>query len=84
MADLWYIETASPLGNWCPAIIHGAEPVIEGSGEGRRLKLLHSTGPRVQSGTPVQIAAGYEQLTLDQLRQIYSPNGKFRSCRHGR
>lgn len=80
MTDIWYIETASPLGKWSPALIHGPEPTIEGKGERRRLKLNGSTGPRVRAGTPVLVNVGHHHLTLAQLAECYGPDGRFRNA----
>lgn len=80
MTDRWYYEAASPTGKWCPVMVEGPCPTIEGKGDRRRIKLLGSTGPRVRAGTPVKINVGHHHLTLDQLRHSYSPDGKFRNC----
>ena len=76
--ERWYIETASPTGDWCAAVIEGPCPSIEGKGKNRRLKSYGSTGQRVREGTPKEINVGLHNLTLDQLRHVYSPDGKFR------
>lgn len=72
----YYLEVRTPTGHWSPQK-HPTRPDTIVVGGVERLRLTGGQGQRVRA---VQEIPGYfEQLTLSQLREVMSPDGKFRA-----
>ena len=76
---MWYIEVARQGGKWAPQVWRGTEPQIDKDG---RLKRAGSIGPRcrpIRDGYVVKAAPEYSGCTLEEVRQLYSPDGRFQA-----
>lgn len=75
---LWYYEYRNMLGKWCPATSPDEPETVKRGG----LKCLKRVSG---SGRPVrgihEIHPGHQHLSIKALRQVYSPDGRFQSCR---
>lgn len=67
MPDLWFVEERNPFGGWSPATYHGEKPAEKQIG-GRRKEFRND---------PELVNEGHRDLTLPQLFEVYSPDGKF-------
>lgn len=68
---MFYYEQASVGGQWEP-VKSPTEPEVR---NGRQVR-NDSTGPKIRAVQ--RINQGHERMTLNQLRDCYSPDGKFR------
>ena len=73
---MFYAEEKG-LRGWSP-VTFASRPETITKGGVTRLKSLTGHQPRLR-GEPVEIGRGHENLTLAQLREVYSPDGKFRA-----
>lgn len=67
---MYYYEEASMRGKWKPVTAPLPPRIRNG-----RVRFVDSIGPRVRALK--KIDPGHRHLTLDQLRECYSPDGKF-------
>ncbi|OAN76679.1 hypothetical protein A8B82_14870 [Sulfitobacter sp. EhC04] len=67
MPDLWFVEERNPFGGWSPATFSGEKPTEKQVG-GRRKEFRND---------PERVHPGHRDLTLPQLFEVYSPDGKF-------
>lgn len=74
---LFYFETAAPDGHWAPAT--SAEPPPVSRKTHRPDRLGTDAGPRIRAVT--QVHPDHHGLTLDQLAEVYGPDGRFRATR---
>ena len=72
----WYYETAHPLGHWMP--VKGADHPritthagVQRAGDG--------TAPRVRAISLIH--PDHLPLTLEELAQVYGPDGRFQAMR---
>jgi hypothetical protein len=70
---LHYLETARFDGAWMPQVTDGPPRIVTSGG---RKRLGSGTGPRIRFD-PKPIDPGHAHLTLDQLQQVYGPDGQF-------
>ncbi|MGI3170015.1 hypothetical protein ACRARG_12720 [Pseudooceanicola sp. C21-150M6] len=61
---------------WWPARYHDAAPAVRKVAGKLRIVTADGYGPEIRRA-PVEINKGHEHLTLDQLHQCYSPDGRF-------
>ena len=69
-----YLETRHPLGRWSPEI-HATRPETITVAGHLRLKRNGAQGPKVRA--IAEVPASMRHLTLEQLRQTFSPDGNF-------
>lgn len=67
MSGLWFVEERNPFGQWSPATYCGDQPTEKPTG-GRRREFRNP---------PQKVAPGHCDLTLPQLFEVYSPQGRF-------
>jgi hypothetical protein len=71
-----YYEQMTAFGNWMPVLASEAPDLCRG---GQRIRRSNGTGPRIRGLR--EIKDSDRTMTLSQLKQLYSPDGMFRSCR---
>lgn len=67
---MWFFEQAGTDGTWQPATAADRPATKHG-----RMVRNGGTGPRVRAIT--EVPKYLRHLTLDQMREIFSPDGKF-------
>ncbi|OAN71530.1 hypothetical protein A8B82_04410 [Sulfitobacter sp. EhC04] len=67
MPDLWFVEERNPFGQWSPATYHGEKPTEKQIG-GRRREFRRD---------PREVNVGHHYLSLSDLAENYSPDGRF-------
>lgn len=66
MTDAYFVEVRS-MGRWMPQKIYGGYPSAKTT----------SGSKRVFRREPQKINPGHMRLNLDQLVEVYSPDGRF-------
>lgn len=69
MPDVWFVEERNPFGQWSPARYEGEKPTQKRVG-GRH---------RVFRADPRPVLQCLSHLTISQLRECFSPDGKFQA-----
>ncbi|GGE30317.1 hypothetical protein GCM10011360_17930 [Primorskyibacter flagellatus] len=77
-SGVFYHEQARFDGEWISVKCNGRPETKKINGV-LRLKNSDGLGPRLRF-EPIEVARGHADLSLDQLRQCYSPDGKFRAA----
>lgn len=73
MPDLWYVEELNPFGKWSACRYAGEKPTK------RRASGHHRTFRADPRLVPPDLA----HLTVAQLHECFSPDGKFRAMHWG-
>lgn len=72
----WYYEAAHPRGHWMPVKAADHPRVTTHAGVQR---LGDGTGPRIRAISLIH--PDHLALTLDELAQVYGPDGRFQATR---
>lgn len=62
---LWFWEVRTPLGRWTPQTSTERPSAVTSDGHRPKMRAISLVAPSL------------EKLTLNQLREVYSPDGKF-------
>jgi hypothetical protein len=76
----YYAETETPTGRWMPCLF-AYRPDVKSTNGVLRLKRADGLGPRLRF-MPKRLEDGHGGLSLDEARNIYAPDGRFRTTRH--
>lgn len=74
---MWFAEI-SVLNRWRPTTFT-QRPDIVSNGGVLRLKTISGVGPKLRAD-PVEVSKDHRKLTLTQLREVYSPDGRFQNA----
>lgn len=73
---MWFFEYAHPLGHWAVAKSLSQPRIVKAAGVER---IGDGTGPRIRG--LVEVHPDHAKLGLDELKQVYSQDGKFKATR---